>query len=197
MLAQRVGQGRALVHFLFHGARDPLQPGLLDLVDQRGERLDQRDPGRDQGGQLPGGDGQVLGGDAGETQHRADVHLAPEPGLLLAGHGAGLRCSRVGEIHAVLAQDLAQDLAALRIADAADVLAGLGQARVLEHRHQATSSCVTLRTSATLVIPRTTLRAPSSISVSMPLLTAVRLMVPLSTFLRVSARTSSSISIIS
>src|SRR5205814_8009498 len=57
VLGERVGERRSLVHLLPHDAEDALEARVLDLLDQRGERIDQGDARADEGGELPGGNG--------------------------------------------------------------------------------------------------------------------------------------------
>src|SRR5262249_60356132 len=76
----------------------------------------------------------------------------------------------VGEEHPGALELLAQRPAAVRLQQALHLLPGGGEALVLEDRHQM-SSWVTLSTSARLVSPASTLRAPSSSKVRIPLAT--------------------------
>ncbi len=60
--AERVGERGALVHPLLHVAETTrFMLLVVDLLDERAERLDERDAGVDQHRQLPGRDGEVVG----------------------------------------------------------------------------------------------------------------------------------------
>ncbi len=176
MSAQRFCEARAFVQVLAQLGEHAHQLLFFDLIGQRRDRIDQRHAGSDQRGKLSRHDRDVAR--AGAAEPSQEVELALVLVLLLLVLFGGQR-----EQHAFFAQRAAQSLGVVGVAKAFDRLAGgnLNSAKFVDghasaHSSITTSSCVAATTSSTVVLPSSTLRAPSSRMVSMPWLMAARLM---------------------
>src|SRR6185503_12469696 len=187
---ERIGERAALVDRSAHLGHGRLEPDVLDLIDQRTERIGERNARLDQRRYLPRERGDLDLLDAAEQA--AEVDVARQPALLcvaLLGELAAARQLEAHHVDAVLAEHLAQDLGRLGVADSTDRLAGRAHTLECVHRHQSLASAVIRMTSSGVVIPRTTLRAPSNRSDTMPCSIAALRIAPASDFSRHSRRT--------
>src|SRR5207249_7388995 len=126
------------------------QRRLLGLFAHRRERLGDRHPGRDEGG---------------EGARRArELCCRDSPPCGAAG---GPFLGQLGREDTPVPERLPGGARALGVDDAAPAVAGRGERPVCEDGHQP-SSCVARSTSASVVTPSHTLASPSSRSVAMP-----------------------------
>lgn len=128
MRLERLGEARALANLLADLGERALELLVLDLLDERVERLEERDAGADQRGELAREHRDVGGGGAPQELEELDVPLGLGFGNLALG---GDR-----EEHAVLAQRAPQGLRVLGVADALHRFAGADEdASILEDGH--------------------------------------------------------------
>src|SRR5690606_1015066 len=137
--------------------------GVLDLIDERGEPLDERDARAEEDGELPRGHRHVEGGDALEDLGEIDVL-----GALPLGLGA---LEDLRDHHAFALEDVPEAAGAVAVAPALHGLPGAVHALLgvdLHAPQPSSPACVAARTSAMLVMPAMTWRAPRSRRRRMP-----------------------------
>ena len=134
MLGERVGQRAALVHLLTDLRQHHLELLVVRLLGKRAQRLGERNPRLEQGGELPREGRHLLR--AGPARHPLEVDFALEEGDLLAlGVAAGgpppararQHFAVLGDEDAVLAQRLAQALGPVGVARPGHRFAGAAQ----------------------------------------------------------------------
>jgi len=153
---ERVGERLALAEARPGHGEPAHERGMLALLGDGGERLRDRHAGPGQRRELAGRGGELLGAEAASRPPRARRLLA-----------------QLGRVDAAGPELLPGGTRALGADDAAAGPAAARQRAVREDRHQP-SSCVTRRTSATVVTPARAFAQPSSRSVAMPAAVAWR-----------------------
>ena len=114
MVLERLSERGSLVHLLPEVAKDALELGLLDLIDERGERLDDGNVCTDERRELAGHGRDIFGRDALKVLSKIDlcaqaaslrgallllVHLRREDALFSKLRPSGLRVVRVDDAH--------------------------------------------------------------------------------------------------